>query len=168
VLATVTVGTGAAIADDEWQPGPPVRTPFDRGRVALSAGASSQTLFGSTYIEIGAGVGYYVLDGLAIGLSGIYEFGNGPSIAQVSPSLRYVAQPLVGKWPIVPYIGTFYKHWFIGGDYADEDTVGGSIGFMYVSGNVLLGLGLAVETEISACTMSCTWEYPDLTFSLAL
>jgi hypothetical protein len=148
---------------------PPPPTPFDRGKFGLGFGASEQSVLGYNYLVIGGGVTYFVLDGVELGISALHEFSSdGPSISRVSPSLRYIAQPLVGKWPVIPYIGAFYAHDFIGGGYADEDSIGGRVGFIFISGHAILGLGLAVEHFVSACTMDCTFEYPDLTVSLAL
>jgi hypothetical protein len=168
-LAVCLAFAAPAAADDEVtqvQP-PPRPTPFDRGRFGLSAGASSQTLLGSHYFEIGAGVAYYVLDGLSIGLSGFHEFGSGPSISQLAPELRYVAQPLVYKWPVVPYVGVFYKHLFVGSDIADVDSIGARAGLMFVSGKLVLGLGVAVESTVSACTDDCVYAYPDVIVSIS-
>ena len=167
-LAVCLVAATPAAADDQVtqvQP-PPRPTPFDRGRFGLSAGASSQTLLNSHYFEIGAGVAYYVLDGLSIGLSGFHEFGSGPRISQLAPEIRYVAQPLVYKWPVVPYVGVFYKHLFIG-DNPDIDSIGAHGGLMFISGNLVLGLGAAVEQTVSRCTTDCVYAYPDLILSIS-
>jgi hypothetical protein len=158
----------AAGADDLAQPPPPPRpTPFDRGRFGLSAGVSSQTEFDVHYFVIGAGVAYYVIDGLSLGLSGFHEFGNGPSISELSPEVRYVAQPLVYKWPVVPYVGTFYKHLFVG-ENPDVDSIGVHGGLMFVSGQLVLGLGVAVERQITVCNNGCEFVYPDLIIALSL
>jgi len=61
----------------------------------------------------------------------------------------------------------FYNYWFIGDAFADVDAVGARVGLLYVSGRVLLGLGVAVDKTISECTLDCTIEYPNLTISLA-
>jgi hypothetical protein len=160
---------GPSAPDGEQQPPPPpLPTPFDRGKFGLGLGASEQAAFGENYLVVGGGVTYYVLNGVELGLSALHEFGSGPSISRVSPSLRYVAQPLVHKWPVVPYIGAFYAHDFIGGGYVDQDSIGGRAGFIMVSGHAVLGLGLAVEHFVAGCTMDCTIEYPDITVSLAL
>jgi hypothetical protein len=74
------------------------KTPFDRGRFGLSFGAGSQTAFGARYFAVGGGAGYYVLDGVELGLGAQHQWGDGPSISRVTPSLRYVVQPLVGKF----------------------------------------------------------------------
>ena len=157
---------GPAFADDEAPP--PRRTPFDRGRFALSLGGGTQDFLGNHYYVVGGGVGYYVLDGVGIHLSGLVELGASPFIGKLSPELRYVAQPLVGVWPVVPYVGAFYNHWFISGAYDDVDTIGAHAGLLYVSGQVILGLGVAVEHTVSTCTTDCNQVYPDLTISLAL
>jgi hypothetical protein len=168
MLAPAVAAADDALGPEPPPPPPPRPTPFDRGRLGLSAGASTQTALGSHYLVIGAGLAYYVLDGLSIGLAGVHEFGNGPSISRLSLELRYVAQPLVYKWPVVPYVGTFYNHWFIGDDYADVDTVGARAGLMYISGHLVLGLGVVVERTVSACTDACVDVYPDVQISLAL
>lgn len=155
-------------ADGEIVPSEPViRTPFDRGRVGLSLGGGSQTTLGFRYFVIGGGVGYYVLDGVELGLAAQHQFGDGPSISNLRPSVRYVAQPLVGRWPLVPYVGGFYSHWFIGDQLADVDAVGARTGLLYVSGSLILGLGVVYERIVSACT-ACDDVYPDFTISLAL
>ena len=168
IAIVVAAFAPAAAADDLTQPPPPPRpTPFDRGRFGLSGGVSAQTEFNVHYFVIGAGVAYYVIDGLSLGLSGLHEFGDGPSISELSPEVRYVAQPLVYKWPVVPYVGTFYKHLFVG-DNPDVDSIGAHGGLMFVSGQLVLGLGVAVERQVSACTMDCVFVYPDLIIALSL
>src|SRR5262249_7543409 len=136
VLACSLLFATVAHADDE-----PVRkTPFDQGRFALSVGGGTQSALGAQYYVLGVGAGYFVLDGLELGVAGVVELGGSPFIAKLSPGVRYLAQPLVGKWPLIPYVGTFYTHWFIGGGYADVDTIGARSGLVYVSGNAVLGL----------------------------
>jgi hypothetical protein len=166
LAACLVLSASLARADDDAPP--PRRTPFDRGRFAVSLGGGTQTALGAHYYVVGAGIGYYVLDGLGINLSGLVELGGTPFIAKVSPELRYVAQPLVGKWPVIPYVGAFYNHWFVGGNYADVDTIGARAGLLYLSGALILGIGAAYEHTVSACTMDCDQVYPDFTISFAL
>ena len=157
---------GRAVA--EAPADPPRPTPFDRGRVNLGVGGGSQNALGHRYFGIGGGVGYFVLDGVELGLGALHQFGDGPSISRLTPSLRYVAQPLVGHWPLIPYAGGFYNHWFIGRGLPDVDTVGVRGGLLYVSGSVILGLGVVYERVVSACQLDCALVYPDFTISLAL
>lgn len=146
----------------------PIKTPFDQGRMGLSVGGGSQTSFGFRYFVVGAGFGYFVLDGLELGASAQQQFGDGPNISMLSPSVRYLVQPLVGRSPVIPYVGTFYKHWFIGSGYDDVDTLGGRAGLVFVSGQIVLGLGIVYERIVSECTEECASVYPDFTISLSL
>lgn len=166
VLPIVCIAS-LAHADDDEAP-PPRRTPFDQGRFALTVGGGTQDVLGQHYFVLGAGVGYYVLDGVGLHLSGLVELGASPFIAKLSPELRYVAQPLVGSSPVIPYVGTFYNHWFVSGMYDDVDTIGARAGLMYLSGALVVGFGAAVEHTLSTCTMDCDTIYPDLILSVAL
>jgi hypothetical protein len=150
---------------------PPRRTPFDQGRFGLSFGAGSQTVLGDHYYGVAGGAGYYVLDGVEVGLGTSLQWGTGPTITRVTPSLRYVAQPLVGRSPLIPYAGVFGSHYFIGEDNPDVNTVGARAGLLYVGGSLVVGLGVAVEHVVSRCnedTEDCTDFYPDFTLSFAL
>jgi hypothetical protein len=165
VLAFLLLAAPAAHADDE-PPAP--KTPFDRGRFALSVGGGTQSALGAQYYVLGVGASYFVLDGLALDTLGVVELGGSPFIAKLSPGVRYLAQPLVGRWPLIPYVGTFYTHWFIGGGYADVNTIGARSGLVYVSGSAVLGLGVAIEHTVSTCMTDCNPIYPDITISFAL
>jgi hypothetical protein len=140
------------------------QTPFDRGQFTLMLGAGRQTVFGQPYVGVGIGGGYFVLDGLEVGLFAVHEFGGPPSINALSPSVRYVAQPLA-HWPVVPYVGAFYKHWFVGDPYADVDIVGPSAGLLHVQGRLIFGLGVVYERVISECVADCDSVYPDVTLA---
>ncbi len=168
-LAAILLASTVAHADDAvvaTEPKPP--TPFDRGKMNLSAAGGTTSNFGERYFAIGAGFGYFVLDGLELELAAVHQFGDGPSISKVSPAVRYVVQPLVGRSPLIPYVGVFYNHWFIGDGYADVDAIGGRAGLLYISGRVLLGLGIAAERTVSECIDNDCWTvYPDFTISLS-
>ena len=139
-------------------------TPFDSGHFGLMVGAGGQSAFGHSYFGAGIGAGYFLLDGLEVGLFALHEFGSPPSINELSPSVRYVAQPLA-DWPVIPYTGAFYKHWFIGDPYSDIDTVGARAGLLRIEGRLLIGLGAVYEHTISACTADCDSVYPDVTLA---
>ncbi len=141
-------------------------TPFDRGSIGIEVAAGSMEAFGFRYFGLGAGVDYYVLDGVAVGLFALHEFGGGPSLNQVKPSLTYVAHSLVGQWPFIPYVGGFYKHWFVGDDYDDVDSLGARAGIYYLNQRFLAGLGVAVEQIVSSCENDCTLVSPDVTLGI--
>jgi hypothetical protein len=151
---------------DEQQP-----TPFDQGRISLGLSLGTQRSFDETYFSVGGRVGYYVLPGLELGVSGLKLFGGGPSIAMASPEARYVLYPV--DWPARPFVGAFYRHWFIGAPYDDYDTLGGTLGVLWAQGSgLVLGIGLTVERVVSSCDSSngddCTLIYPALVVGLSL
>ncbi|HEX2689561.1 MAG TPA: hypothetical protein VHN14_23235 [Kofleriaceae bacterium] len=168
VVAAVAVLLGEAHADPSFGGSSPRETPFDRGHVSVTAGGGSQSAFGFRYFGAGIGVGYYVLDGLQLGIFGLHEFGNGPRLNKVSPSLEYVAQPLVGSWPVIPYTGAFYNHWFVGDPGSDIDTLGSRAGVLYLSGRIIAGIGIVYEHVLSTCSQDCDSVYPDVTLGFTL
>jgi len=147
-----------AFADDDAS-----GTPFDRGRVGVMLSVGEQSAFGYNHVALGVGAGYFVADGLELSAFALHEFGSGPSIDEVSPAIRYVAQPLVGRWPVIPYAAVFYNHWFLGGGFSDLDSVGGRAGLLTLRGRLVVGLGIAVEHVVSTCN-ECNYVYPDVTF----
>ncbi|HTL34936.1 MAG TPA: hypothetical protein VL326_17525 [Kofleriaceae bacterium] len=164
----------AAVAHADPDPAAPIEepaprrpTPFDQGKFGFSAGAGSQTVLGGRYFGIAAGGSYFVLDGLALDLGAEFQWGDGPNIARLTPEVRYVVQPLVGKFPLIPYAAVFYSHWFIGESFIDQDAVGTRGGLLYVSGSLVLGLGVAYEHIVSTCDMDCSAIYPDLTIAIS-
>lgn len=153
------------------EPEPRRRTPFDRGRFGLTASAGTASVFDQRYFGIGGSLSYFVLDGVAVGAGAQVQWGDGPTITRTTPELRYVAQPLVGRWPLIPYAAVFYTHWFVGEANPDVDAIGTRGGLLYVSGSIVLGLGIAYEHLVSECmmdTMDCSSVYPDITISIAL
>jgi hypothetical protein len=154
--ASLVLGASTARADDGE-----ARTPWDRGRIAISLSLGSEEAFGDDYFLVGAGVGYFVLDGLEVGVDGVRWFGGDPGISVVSPGLRYVAVPL--GWPVLPYVGGFYTHYFIGGPFEDFDTVGARLGLvLHRGGGLILGGGAIAERIVSDCNEDCTSIYPEL------
>ena len=170
VAAALLLFSALAHADEEMpDPEPPPPTPFDQGKMNLAIFGGSTSNFDKRYFAIGGGFGYFVLDGLELGIAAVHQFGDGPSISQVQPRVRYVAQPLVGRSPLIPYVGAFYNRWFIGDSLPDVDAVGGRAGVIYISGRLLLGLGVAVERIVgSDCADECWDVYPDFSISLSL
>jgi len=162
-LLLVALASLPAYADDSPHP-----TPFDQGRVSIFGGGGTGQSLGYHYVVVGAGVGYFVLDGVELSLHGSYQWGDGPSISELSPELRYIAQPLVGQSPVLPYIGVSYHHWFVGDPYEDVDTVAGRAGGLMLSGRVVWGLGVVVEHIVSDCISNCNSVYPDITLGFTL
>ncbi len=147
-------------AQEEEEP----RGPFDRGRWTMSLALGSQQSFDDTYFVVGGGVGYYVVPGLLIGAQGAHWFGGSPSVSLIEPNVRYVLHQI--DFAAKPYVGAFYRHWFVGSSFEDVDTLGGRAGVLWLSGSVIIGLGARYEQELD-CLEECSTIAPELTVSLS-
>jgi hypothetical protein len=143
------------------------RTPFDQGRFGLSGGGGTTSAFGMRYYAVGLGATYFVLDGVGVGASTQVDWGTGPTMLRVSPELRYVAQPLVGRWPVIPYVAGYYTHWFVAERIDDVDAIGTRGGLLYISGSIILGLGIGYEHLVSDCAVDCSTLYPDFSIGFS-
>lgn len=154
VLSLLVSAPGAARAD-----------PFDEGSMRVSVNLGTGGSFGNRYFIVGGGFYYYIIDGLELGLAGDHAFGGDPSYSTLSPGARYV---LFFVPVLKPYIGGFYRHWFIGSDYPDFDSVGARAGAFWVSGGgSFIGGGVVHEVIVSECAKYCTDTYPEIVLSLS-
>lgn len=137
---------------------------FRQGSTQFSLLAGSGDAFNNTYLVIGAGVGYYVLDGVGIGLSYENWSGSSPGINKISPSIQYVF-PWGGS--LQPYVGGFYRHSAISG-LSSINSVGARAGVYIASGSrSVIGAGLAYESYLNCQTAiysSCNESYPEVSF----
>ena len=135
---------------------------FGQGSTQFSLLAGSGTAFNTDYLILGAGVNYYVLDGVGIGLSYANWSGNGPAINQVSPSIDYV---FLRESSLQPYVGAFYRHSAIA-DQTAINSLGGRAGVYFTSGgNSVIGVGVAYESYLNcqaAIFGSCSETYPEI------
>ena len=140
--------------------------PFDQGRMRLSLGGGKTGTFGKSYFAVSGGFGYFVVKGLEVGLGGSHLFGSDPAISQLTPQARYVLHFVK---TLKPYGGVFYRHWFIGGEIDDMDSVGVRAGAFFISGvGLLIGGGAVHEVITSKCSGDCQSTYPELIFSITL
>jgi hypothetical protein len=136
--------------------------------MGLSIVLGSATLGESDYIVLGAGLSYYLFDGLSLGLDGDVWLGDDPSVYTLTPQARYVLYfvPL-----LKPYVGAFYRHYFIGSPYDDLNSVGGRAGvYLVTGGGGYLGLGALYEKFLSCddTFTDCDSWYPELTVGFSL
>lgn len=122
---------------------PPARlpTPFDQHsiRVGGSFGASSD------YIIFGIGAGYFVLNGLEVGLDTTFWVAGDPFISTLTPGVRYVFHMVP---TVKPYVGGFYRHYFVSDHflYSDSDSIGARAGLLFMLGtSAFLGGGVIYE-----------------------
>lgn len=140
--------------------------PFRQGAVDLTVRLGSAAFGSSEYLIVGAAGGYYVLDGLAVGLdASIWLFGD-PLVGTLTPELKYVLHYV----PVVkPYVGSFVRRYLIGDDYADFTSVGGRVGANVPSGSGYYGGGVVYERvlDCAASRRRCDDWYPELVIALS-
>ena len=115
---------------------------FDKGQknVALTVGSGSG--YNSSYTIVGLSASYYAIGGLSVGLGYRGWFGGSPTLNEIDLPVTYFI-PLQSR--IRPYIGGFYRHTFVSGDYEDYDTFGGRAGISLVQGNGYISAGWVQE-----------------------
>ena len=147
---------------------PLVAGPFSQGGQTISILAGAGSAFGDDYIILGGGYGYYVIDGLELGIDAQFWLSGDPSITKVSPQIRYVfTQPKTVK----PYVGAFYRRTFIE-NLEDLDSVGYRAGLNFMGqGNFFFGAGFVYESY-KDCTETvytdCSDTYPEILFGFSM
>ena len=140
--------------------------PFAEGSIRISAIVGVAQQIDNTAFILGAGAGYYIVDGLELGLEGEYWINSEPSISKISPNARYVL------WfvPVLkPYVGAFYRHLFVGAPFDDMDSLGGRAGAFWVSGGgSYFGGGVVHEIYVKGCEGDdCSETYPEIVLSFS-
>lgn len=142
--------------------------PFSKGDVDVSLVVGSGQAFNDNYTIVGAGVGYYVMDGLRLGINGQTWRGGEVAINKYSPQIQYV---MMRKEKLKPYLGAFFRRTSIEG-FDDLDSAGGRAG-VYLSGrgNYYVSIGMVYESYLScdeAIYVSCSDTYPEITITFSL
>lgn len=143
-----------------------VPTPFQQWRISLGVGLGWASSGSSNWTILGVGAGVFVLDGLKVGFDSTFWVGDKPFIATVTPSLTYVFHMV----PVVrPYLGTFYRHYFVDNGYADTDSIGGRAGLYFViARNLFIGGGIIYEHFLDKDLFTNRDDvYPELSFTFA-
>ena len=141
--------------------------PFGKGSSRVSVVVGSGYTLDESYVILGLGAGYFVLNGLELGLDGQAWVGGDPDIYKLKPQATYII-PTQSR--IRPYAGVFYSHIFIDG-YDDQDTVGGRGGIYFTSNEKwFMGIGAVYESYLDCdkdLYSSCDDVYPEITFSVS-
>jgi hypothetical protein len=142
-----------------------ISTAFSKNSTSLGVVVGSGSSFNDDYIILGVGVGYYVFNGLELGIDLQHWFSGDPSITKISPQIRYVfTQPKVIK----PYVGAFYRRTFIE-DLEDADSFGYRAGaYFSAKSGVYIGGGVVYE-EYTNCGRftDCSNTYPEILFTVS-
>jgi len=145
-------------------------TAFSRNSTSIGVFAGSGSAFNDDYIILGVGVGYYLAEGLELGVDLQRWFSGEPTITKVSPHIRYVFTRAQG---IKPYVGAFYRRTsfddFRGIEIDDQDSFGYRVGAYFSSDNrVNIGAGVVYE-EYEDCSRvtDCSTTSPEILFTFS-
>ena len=121
---------------------------FSKGNKRLSGTVGWSHSFGNDYLLVGVGAGYYLANGLDVGLDFEGWFIGSPTVYKLSPRVDYVMWKMKR---IKPYAGAFYRWNFIGGGYNDVSSLGGRAGAFYQSrgGRSMAGAGVVYERYLN-------------------
>ena len=140
---------------------------FEQGKFNLGVGGSLSIRGDRTVLIASLGLGFYVVDGLEVGVGTSAYFGADPFVFQVTPGVRYVFWFVPS---VHPYIGAFYRHWFVARE-TDLDTIGGRLGLLVVpsSSPIVAGVGVAYERVVNppCAGEGCAYIYPEVTVSIS-
>ena len=147
-----------------------IGTAFSKNSTSVGVVVGSGSAFKDDYIILGLSAGYYVAEGLELGIDLQRWFSGEPSITKISPQIRYVfTQPKVVK----PYIGAFYRRTqygdFNGIDIDDQDSFGYRAGAYFSTDNrVYIGAGVVYE-EFTDCSIftECSTTSPEILFTVS-
>jgi len=130
---------------------------FEKGNTRASVSLANGSYFNDNYLIIGAGYGYYVANGLEVGVDLDIWTGGNPSIYELEPRLTYVFRD-VPKFQ--PYIGLFYSRTFIE-NQSDSNSAGARAGLFFPVGKrTYIGFGV-VYAELQSCTDTIFFDCSD-------
>jgi hypothetical protein len=117
---------------------------FSKGNKRVTATAGWGHSFDTDYLLLGVGAGYYLANGLDVGVDFEGWLIGDPSLYKLSPRADYVLWKMKR---IKPYAGAFYRWNFVGSGIDDKSSLGGRAGAFYQSrgGRSMAGAGVVYE-----------------------
>ncbi|HYP97209.1 MAG TPA: hypothetical protein VER96_00960 [Polyangiaceae bacterium] len=159
----------AAPLQQEAPEAPAPRGPFSKGSVRLTVVLGTASTTNDNYFIIGAGLGYYIVNGLEVGLDYEAWLFAKPVMQRLSPEARYVFHMV----PVVkPFAGVFYRRNFVT-DYDDYNQIGTRLGAYFIpkSNRMFVGAAAVYEKTLD-CTsggyIDCDEWYPEITIGVSL
>ena len=144
-----------------------VASGFAKGRTHFVFTAGTGYAFDETYVVVGLGAQYYVVDGLNLGLHWEYWTGSDPKMSKLTPSIQYVFHKMN---PIKPYVGAFYRRTYLE-RLEDLDSYGARAGaYLQAGRNSYIGAGLVYESYVDCETATyrkCDSTYGEISFTIA-
>lgn len=142
--------------------------PFSVGSKSLSVNVGSGRAFNDNYTIIGAGIGYYVVEGLQLSIDAEFWTGGERSIRKLSPGMQYV---FTQSQEFKPYVGVIFKRAYIDG-FENFDSIGTRVGAVISSqSNYYMSAGLVYEKDLNCnetTIVQCDDTYPELSLTFLL
>ncbi len=160
ILCSTLVLAALLFAASLPAPAAPAEIPglFSEGSARLTLLTGNASAYGQNYTVFGVGAGYFIADGLELGLDMDNWTGASPHIFRISPEVRYVFSP---SPKISPYVGAFYRSVSVAGR-TNENTEGLRAGaYLPLSPQSYCGAGVVWETALG-CSGTCSDAYPEL------
>ena len=142
--------------------------PFSVGSKSLGIILGSGEAFDDDYIIVGAGFGYYVVDGLQLNAQAQAWLGGDRDINKLTPGVQYVFSR---DQNLKPYLGAFFTRSYID-DFDDQDSAGLRAGAIFSTNpNYYVGLGIVYEDYLDCDEnrfVDCDDTYTELTIAFLL
>jgi hypothetical protein len=155
-------------APEPLTPAPPrvvreAEGPYAQGKVRLGVGGGLLSSGANWNFGLALAFGVMVIDNVEAGLDGAFQFGDDPFAAYLGPTVR-VLFPIDDV--VHPYVGGFYRHWFLTEGLSDHDTLGARAGIVVRTGATFFAIGGVYEAIVSECQDDCSSFYPELGVSV--
>ncbi len=166
-LAAIAIASIAAVTSAPPATAADVAGVFGTGRTHFVITGGNGYAFDESYLVLGVGMNYYLIDGLNVGLFVESWSGADPGMYNVTPSVQYVFYQIPR---LSPYVGAFYRRSYIE-DLPDLNSVGGRAGVYIAAGqNSYVGVGAVYESYLDCdktTYLSCSETYPEVSFTFA-
>ena len=96
-----------------------------RNRLYTWGSVGTTFAYGQTYGNLSVGAGLLMQKGLAPNVELSYNFGSSPTLWTLRPGVTWYLP--VARFH--PYIGGYYTHWFVSGNFPDQNGIGARGGF---------------------------------------
>ena len=146
-LAVLTVSTMLGIASTSA-----AAEPYRQGSLRVSAGIGYSSGVTDDYWTFGGGAGYYVVDGLELGLDVNTWLGADPKVTTLTPSATFTFFMVPQA---KPYVGTFFRHWFVSSPFDDINSWGARAGLRLPAGPAVISAGVIYERQFACDGNDC-------------
>ena len=166
-LAAAVTAAACAFAAPAMAQSVGVAGAFSKGKTHVVATAGTGYAFDESYLVLGVGASYYLIDGLNAGLAVEFWTGSDPTLTKITPSVQYVFYQVQ---TVKPYVGAFFRRTMIEG-LDDLDSAGARAGVYIQAGrNMYIGLGGVYESYLDCNETTyrkCDSTYAEISFTFA-